>query len=502
MPSSPKLSPPADKTSPEDPDTAAARKELKQTAISEKPDLSAMRETTPATQAVPLISTSRDNTPDGETGGTTTRKQAQSPRKKTKRLHDDLDDSQDTAADKSTERDVSPVDTNGSTSLSRADRSEPEKKRPRDVSNESKPDSNQATEPIESEKSTKTTDNAEESETQKGETSVAKGAAKSNGGTSTSAFQNSSFASFAASSASPFASSGGTKTLTSFASLSSSNTPSLSGSSKPSIFGSTNAASNGSGFGSISAASSPFGGSGGASPFGTVGSNTTFGNSSGSKLKAFGQPGESFKSGKPARAFGAPASEDENDENADEDDDSSSENDRDVPESDEVGSKKSGETDEKKKTKLQRVAVDDGETGEATLFQVRAKIFHLDKATNSWKERGAGNLKLNVPIPCVDIDEDTGAAIPGSFDASMLDSSDGKVVRLVMRQDSTHRILLNTAVIPAMDFQEKSSLKATFVLFTALEDGGPINIHLKMTSANAQTFIEEVKKVQHELQSA
>ncbi|KAI0147623.1 hypothetical protein GGR57DRAFT_248300 [Xylariaceae sp. FL1272] len=498
MPSSPIRSPPADKTSPEDPDTAAARKELKQTAISEKSDLSAVPETASASKAAPLTFTSRDTTPDRDTGGNRTKKQMQSPKKK--RLHDDFDDNKDTATNKSADRDVSPVDTNGSISLSRADRSEPEKKRPRDVSSESKPDSDKATEAIGSDKPTKMADKGAESESKKGETSEAKDVTNSNGGTSTSAFQKSSFASFATTT-SPFTS-GSSKPLGTFASLSSSKSPALSGSSQPSGFGSTNATSNGSGFGSVSAASSPFGVTKGTSPFGTFGSNSTFGSSSGSKLKTFGQPGESFKSVKPAKAFGAPASEDEDDGDAGEDDDNSSENDKDVPESEEIGTKKGGETDDKKKTKLQRVAVDDGEAGEATLLQVRAKIFHLDKATNSWKERGAGNLKLNVPIPCVDIDEDTGGAIPGSFDASMLESSDGKVVRLIMRQDSTHRILLNTAIIPAMDFQEKSSLKATFVLFTALEDGGPINIHLKMSSANAQTFIQEVKKVQHELQMA
>lgn len=126
------------------------------------------------------------------------------------------------------------------------------------------------------------------------------------------------------------------------------------------------------------------------------------------------------------------------------------------------------------------MVIDDGEAGEATILQVRAKIFHLDKASSSWKERGAGNLKINVPLACVDIDEDTGAAIPGSFDASALDGADAKVVRLVMRQDSTHRVILNTVIIPAMHFQEKSTAKATHVLFTAIEDEGAVSVQVKV----------------------
>jgi hypothetical protein len=38
-----------------------------------------------------------------------------------------------------------------------------------------------------------------------------------------------------------------------------------------------------------------------------------------------------------------------------------------------------------------------------------------------------------------------------------------------MRQDHTHKLLLNTVLLPAMKFQEKSSLKSTTILFTAFE---------------------------------
>ncbi|KAG4221920.1 hypothetical protein PC116_g29604 [Phytophthora cactorum] len=129
---------------------------------------------------------------------------------------------------------------------------------------------------------------------------------------------------------------------------------------------------------------------------------------------SFGKPGEAFKSSKPAKPFGAPVSEGE--DNDEEEGGNSGDEDRADNEDKEASEEKTA-TDDKKKPKLQRA-------GEATILQVRAKIFHLDKASSSWKERGAGNLKINVPIACVDIDEDTGAVLPASLAASAVDSAD------------------------------------------------------------------------------
>ena len=99
-------------------------------------------------------------------------------------------------------------------------------------------------------------------------------------------------------------------------------------------------------------------------------------------------------------------------------------------------------------------------------------IIDSDNKDAGWKERGTGALKINVPASCVDFD-DNGNPISGSFDASGLeqDESGGsfKGARLIMRQDQTHRLLLNTVLLPAMKFQEKASLKAVNVLFTAFD---------------------------------
>ena len=212
-------------------------------------------------------------------------------------------------------------------------------------------------------------------------------------------------------------------------------------------------------------------------------------------MTTFGTAGGSFGSGKPLKAFGAPESDNEEDE--EEENNEEGEAPEETKEDKQDDEEKATPAEDKKKLKLQQsefirfaqyivvtltedsVEVDTGETGEQTILQVRAKIFHLDKASNGWKERGAGNLKINVPESCIDFDEN-GVPIPGSFDASALEDAESKIIRLIMRQDSTHRVILNTAIIPAMKFQEKPTLKATCVLFTAIEgEGEAVSIQLK-----------------------
>lgn len=117
-------------------------------------------------------------------------------------------------------------------------------------------------------------------------------------------------------------------------------------------------------------------------------------------------------------------------------------------------------------------------------------MFYLDKEAG-WKERGSGMLKINVPQSCVEFD-DSGAPIPGSFDASgfELDEEEAgngkghKVARLILRQDQTHRVILNTAILPAMEFQEKASLKSVGILFAAFEgeEAKPVNITVRVRS--------------------
>lgn len=138
---------PPGQPSTEDPDTAAARKELKQTAISEKPDLSSSASSITSTTATakatkaknpadsasrPDKASSKDTTPDrdlSDTPSNNMKDQISSPKKK--RVYDEVDELNQTSQDPN--GDVSPIGANG-----RTDRSEPEKKRPRDVSSETK----------------------------------------------------------------------------------------------------------------------------------------------------------------------------------------------------------------------------------------------------------------------------------------------------------------------------------------------------------------------------
>ncbi|GAW22876.1 hypothetical protein ANO14919_124220 [Xylariales sp. No.14919] len=493
MATPPKRSPTPERIATEDPDTAAARKELRQTAISEKADPSAMATANTSSHTVPsdngpsaAEASGEATTPERVARDDVAKEQMASPKKK--RAHDEVDESKDAVVGVDANGDVSPIGANGSASLSRSDRSEPEKKRPRDISSESKAD------PTSSTTTSPKSKDIPKSSTEKSDKSTPDKLTDSHGDqpkekisnvTTASAFKSSGMSSFATQ-ASPFLQASAGQTLSPFASASPTKLPSTT----KSIFDSGNSSSNGI-----------------ASPFGKIASSTSFGSSTfggfggglgGSRLTTFGKPGETLKSSKPAKPFGAPASEDEDD--GEEEDGNTSDNDKDDAENQDAEDDKATEAEDKKKTKLQRVAVDDGEAGETTLLQVRARLYNLDKSSQSWKERGAGNLKINVPVACVRTDS-TGVPLAGTFDASALEDAESKVVRLVMRQDSTHRVILNTAIIPAMKFQEKSSLKATYVLFTAIEDEGAVSIQIKMSAASARSFLNEVESVQLQLQS-
>ncbi|KAG5927611.1 hypothetical protein E4U42_002031 [Claviceps africana] len=265
--------------------------------------------------------------------------------------------------------------------------------------------------------------------------------------------------------------------------------------------------------------------SSGASPFAGLSSKTNgFGSIgfglpsalSGSKpLGSFVSSGmKAAQNDKAARPFGAPDSDAGEDDDEDDEDDEDGEDEEDGEDGESEGqlhdkirrASPDKDGDDKKRLKLQKIEVDDGEAGEITVLSVRAKMFSLDKQSG-WKERGAGMLKINVPHACVEFDY-YGAVIPGSFDASGLYADEktngvceSKVARLILRQDQTHRVILNTAILPAMEFQEKSSLKSVGILFTAFEGNGtkPVSITVRMSAASAKQFLNEIHSIQREL---
>ncbi|KAK4100805.1 PH domain-like protein [Parathielavia hyrcaniae] len=508
-------------TASEDAETTAARRELKQTTISEKAgrvpssqdDKSASEDDAPKA-APPRITPPLSLEPGKED---VLKEQFSSPKKK--RAHDELDENKD-VVEAPLER-VSGKGPSTATAQNRTVRSEPEKKRPRDRQASASAvqgakeevvrspltncaivtaGGNMEQEPL----SASTSPRPSMEQQPPADTSKTEQPKQATG----SAFASSGFAKLASSSTSPFGSFGE--------------------SGKPSLFGSSSSASSSLGgvFGGPKPAAAPsappklnFGGAAASSPFAGLNGQTggsvfksspfasAFGGSalSGPRLK-FGKPGEVLKSDKPARPFGAPDSdaedksgEESNDEEDTKGDASSNE---DEGREDEGQKDDSKASEEKKRLRLQKIVVDDGEGQEVTIFSVRAKMYVMEKGAGEWKERGAGMLKVNVPRVTVDPDEATGLPDPASFDASVLgDEQDErrKLVRLIMRQDHTHRVILNTVVLPAMKLQVTNRLKTSTVLFTAFEEGEGRQVQMKLSEANATAFSQLVEMLKKRL---
>lgn len=492
-PTSPKTDMAQTPSAAEDADTRAARRELKQSSISEPVGKSNKDET------------DRPETPEDDVTderNSELKHQLSSPKKK--RGHDQLDPTQDEEQQDDNES-VASADS----AKDRASRSEPEKKRHRDTDGDAdgtdevafSPENNDLSRRLTNlvQEKTDNDDTKPQSKEEKPEATK-----KEAPQTSASAFAASGFGKLAAGT-SPFAGLGGT---TGSAFGSPSKTPLSSFASSPKKTEAQPLAP---------APKLSFGGAGSASPFATAAPSGTNGFGSGLKSSGFGsaagtKPLSSFASGaakpfstqKTSKPFGAPDSDAEEEEEEGTGDDENSGADKDQDASPE-------KEDDKSKVKLHKglsindaalsfalhanigpVDVDDGEAGEATLLSVRAKMFvHENEA---WKERGAGMLKINVPRSCVEFDENN-AVVPGSFDSSGLDEEDGddaapKVVRLLMRQDQTHRVILNTAIISAMKFQQKTSLKSTSVLFTAFvgDSATPLLVTMRVSASRRDLF--------------
>ncbi|KAJ9162250.1 PH domain-like protein [Coniochaeta hoffmannii] len=496
----------------EDAQTTAARRELKQTTISDggnKAEQPSQDSSEPSEDEAERTKTPESKTKESPQDDL--RELVSSPKKK--RAHDQLDEHRDDV-EQSSAANASTDKATGSATVGIADRSEPQKKRARDENGGD--ESSRPTSPSGSTAPAKPSDakdTAASATTDKTDDKPQQ--------TSSSAFANSAFGKLASSTASPFGTigaagksvfSGGSSQPT-FGSLNGGVTQSpFAAAGPPKLsFGPP-----GGGTAGKSGATSPFGGLNGgqSSGFGSVlGGGSPFSSGlPGSKLSSFGKPGEVFKSDKPARPFGAPESDSE-DENEDEegeegsDDEEGAEHDDDKQKENKGGEEPKVSSDDKKKPKLQKVVVDDGEKGEVTLLQVRAKMFQMEKGVG-WKERGAGMLKVNVPQSSVEFDEQ-GLPRPETFDASVLDEDpmpDGskgrKSVRLIMRQDHTLRVILNTVILPAMDFQLNQKLKASLVLFMAFDGPQVQQVQMKMSEVNALNFTNLMRTIQHGLRDA
>ncbi|TGO58125.1 hypothetical protein BCON_0058g00070 [Botryotinia convoluta] len=484
-----------DNSEKDDAATMAASEELKHTSISDKLPLptetaSQIPQTEAQTEDKDMSGTDKDTTPEAEpinAQDEEMRDRVSSPKKKRGRDQDD-----DTTQVEDDSGRNNGITSEGSLNGSRTMRSGPEKKRPRDTSQEPSRISDKVL--------AKETSQNEASKTTETSTSSTENPIKSTfGSASGDKFASSGFGALASASTSPFGTIGASKPSV----FGSGAKPPLSGfgsfaSAKPtsstptSSISSSSAEKSTSGFGSAfgGGATSGFGGLASGSVFGS-GLKNGFSGGSGPKLSSFAAPGKDNAGlgSKPAKPFGAPASDAEDSDDDEDDSDDGAEGDE------EEGGEKAV-VEEKKKTK--KVHIDDGEADEATILQIRAKLFAMGSKELGWKERGVGTLKINAPKSCVDFDE-SGHAIPGSFDSSMLE---GNSVRLVMRQENTHRVILNTVVLKAMEFKPKPSTTSAQVLFTAFEgetEAKPINMILKMNENNYKLFTNEIENIQHEL---
>ncbi|KAF1926477.1 uncharacterized protein M421DRAFT_67455 [Didymella exigua CBS 183.55] len=282
--------------------------------------------------------------------------------------------------------------------------------------------------------------------------------------TSNDKFKASGFGSVASSSGSPFGSFGAAaKTGSPFGGA-----PKLSSFASPASTSSTPATPSGSGFGSLGAAKSSFGG---ASAFGSA-SSGGFGSSFASKplgTSSFatpGAPGITGLSSKPERAFGAPGDKEEDDGSDDGEDGD------DDPEKD---------TDEGRRASQPVSSAAPKETGEEhedSAWIGRAKLYTMDGEgkERAWKERGVGNIKLNVT------------------------KESPKKARFVLRADGTHRLILNAAVTKTMVFGQDSDgakPKDGRLLFNSPNAEGTLEMHLlKLKAERAVELWEHVAEVQ------
>ncbi|WFD30642.1 hypothetical protein MSPP1_001663 [Malassezia sp. CBS 17886] len=117
----------------------------------------------------------------------------------------------------------------------------------------------------------------------------------------------------------------------------------------------------------------------------------------------------------------------------------------------------------KRSLRLPDTELTTGEEDENTVCSARTKLYYMTK-DQSWKERGTGVLKLNVPAP--------GAA-------------DG-AARLVMRSDAVLRVILNVKLFPGMqcDLEQEQ-----FLRLVAMEDDAIAHFAIK----DAATFLVRVR---------
>jgi Ran-binding protein 1 len=115
------------------------------------------------------------------------------------------------------------------------------------------------------------------------------------------------------------------------------------------------------------------------------------------------------------------------------------ENQVDVQEEEVVEQEENVVADERfKLVNLKEVEVDSGEADEECVYKHRAKLYRFCKDMNEWKERGLGDAKL-------------------------LQHKQTKIVRFVMRQEKTLKVVANHLVNPTVELKANSGSDTSWV---------------------------------------
>lgn len=121
---------------------------------------------------------------------------------------------------------------------------------------------------------------------------------------------------------------------------------------------------------------------------------------------------------------------------------------------------------DEEKEKLIEKEVLTGEEEEETIHQVRGKLYVLCPQ-NQWKERGTGQLRLNVR------------------------REDGGGARLVMRKEAVYTVILNVTLFPGMKCFIAQDPR--YLRFSAIDGGTTIHYNLRVSNAKiAQELLEEI----------
>ncbi|KIK96772.1 hypothetical protein PAXRUDRAFT_825609 [Paxillus rubicundulus Ve08.2h10] len=124
------------------------------------------------------------------------------------------------------------------------------------------------------------------------------------------------------------------------------------------------------------------------------------------------------------------------------------------------------ELSEEEKERLTEQEVVTGEEEEETIHQVRGKLYTLC-SQNQWKERGTGQLRLNVR------------------------RIDGGGARLVMRKEAVYTLLLNVTLFQGMRCFLAQDPR--YIRFSVFEDGKTVHYNVRVSNAKiAMELLEEI----------